>query len=135
MVTSEDALDPRSPPLNAALAVMRAHLDGLNNRDKDLLASSLHFPHFRLADGTLKTKVNRDSYLSDFYTRAGAEWDYTKLGELEILMVLEGKVHLKARVDRYRADGSPLLSFQLLWVIARIDSVWAAQLRSSFGPA
>lgn len=123
------------PPAEAALEVMQTHLDGLNARDEDLLASSLHFPHYRLANGTLKVWESRDSYLSDFHLRAGEEWGYTRWGALDVLMVSDDKVHLKARVDRFRADGSPLLSFHSLWVIAKIDNAWAAQLRSSFGPA
>lgn len=119
----------------AAFQVMQTHVDGLNARDEDLLASSLHFPHYRLADGAMKTWENRDSYLADFQKRAGEEWGYTRWGELEILMESDDKVHLKARVERYRADDSPLVSFHSLWVIAKLDGVWAAQLRSSFGSA
>ncbi|MGI9391572.1 MAG: hypothetical protein ACR2O1_16060, partial [Boseongicola sp.] len=44
------------------------------------------------------------------------------------------KVHLDVQVDRFTKDGSPLISFLSLWVLARIDGKWAAQLRSSFAP-
>lgn len=124
-----------SEAATAALEVMRTHLDGLNARDEDLLASSLHFPHYRLANGVLKTWENHESYFADFDKRAGTEWGYSRWGELEVLMESPDKVHLKVRVDRYRGDDTPLVSFQSLWVIARIDGVWAAQLRSSFAPA
>jgi hypothetical protein len=41
-------------------------------------------------------------------------------------------VHLDVQFTRYRADGSSLGSFRSLWIVARLDGVWASQLRSTF---
>lgn len=46
----------------------------------------------------------------------------------------ENKGHLDVLVERFAADGTKLIAFPSLWVISRIDGVWAAQLRSSFAP-
>ncbi|MGC3936491.1 hypothetical protein ACOTTU_01660 [Roseobacter sp. EG26] len=121
-----------APELDAALAVMQAHLDALNARDEEAIALTLHFPHYRLSGGKMRIWDRPGVYFEDFRKRAGEEWGYTKWGELSPLQISSEKVHLSVQVDRYRADGLPLTSFKSLWVIARIDDVWAAQLRSSF---
>ena len=121
-------------PVASAIAVMEAHLDGLNRRDEVALANSLHFPHYRLAEGELKTWLGPDDYFADFRARAGKDWGYTRWGKIEPLQVSETKVHLHVQVDRYRPDGTLLTSFQSLWVIACINGRWAAQLRSTFAP-
>ena len=116
----------------AALAVMSAHLEALNARDETALAATLHFPHFRLAGTTMKIWPDATQYLADFFARAGDSWSYTRWGSLEVISSASDKVHIRARVDRFRADDSLLSRFESLWVISRIDGVWAAQLRSSF---
>ena len=116
----------------AALAVMAAHLEALNARDETAIAATLHFPHYRLAGTTMKIWPDATAYLADFFARAGDEWSYTRWGSLEVITSDQNKVHIRARIDRFRADDSLLTSFESLWVIARIDGVWAAQLRSSF---
>lgn len=121
-----------TPELDSALAVMDAHLDALNARDEAAIAKTLHFPHYRLSGGKMRIWERPGAYFDDFRKRAGDEWGYTKWGELLPLQISSDKVHLSVRVDRYRPDDSALTSFSSLWVIARIEGVWAAQLRSSF---
>lgn len=120
--------------VQAALGVMQAHIEAINARDEEAIAATLHFPHFRLTDGTLKVWENKDTYLADFRTRAGSDWSHSDWGRLKPVQIGEDKVHLDVQVDRYTTSGESLISFSSLWVIARIDGVWAAQLRSSFAP-
>lgn len=134
MSLDENLPGTHSEETAAALRVMQIHLDGLNAHDEDLLAASLHFPHYRLVNGVLKTWESRENYFADFRKRAGEEWGYSRWGEIEVLMESPDKVHLNVRVDRYRKDDAPLASFHSLWVITKINGVWAAQLRSSFAP-
>lgn len=120
------------PSVQPALAVLDAHLVALNAHDEEALAQTLHFPHHRLCEGALKTWPGPEAYFADFRKRAGHTWSYTKWGDVNVLQVGEDKVHVGVRVDRYRADGSLLSSFPSLWVIAKLNNRWAAQLRSSF---
>ena len=117
--------------INAAMAVMKAHIDGLNARDGDAVAKTLHFPHYRLTDGQLKVWQTSDSYLSDFRARAGSNWGHSDWGRLEVIHAGADKVHLDVEVKRFAADGSLLVTFSSIWVIAKLNGVWAAQLRSS----
>lgn len=118
--------------IQAARAVLDAHLEALNAHDEIALADTLHFPHYRLSEGQLKVWDHPEAYFSDFRKRAGAGWGHTEWGEITPLQVGTDKVHLAVRVDRFREDGSALNSFPSLWVVSRIGGKWAAQLRSSF---
>jgi len=123
-----------SQSIAAAMNVMQAHVDGINACDGEAIAKTLHFPHYRLTDGRLKTWDSPDSYLADFRTRAGQSWSHSAWGHLNVVHASENKVHLDVLVERFAADGTQLIAFPSLWVISRIGGVWAAQLRSSFAP-
>lgn len=116
----------------AAMAVMDAHLAALNARDEAALAATLHFPHHRLASGRLQTWVTPETYLADFYARAGEGWSHTVWDRREVIAAAPDKVHLDVTFTRYRADGSALGQFRSLWIITEQDGRWAAALRSSF---
>ena len=123
-----------SKSVAAALAVMQAHIDGINVRDGEAIASTLHFPHYRLTEGKLKVWETSKSYLTDFRSRAGQNWNLSSWGHLNVVHASSEKVHLDVLVQRFASDGSLIIAFPSLWVVAQIDGVWAAQLRSSFAP-
>ena len=118
--------------IRAARHVMQAHLEALNARDPEAIAATLHFPHYRLSGERMKIWASPDSYLADFHARAGDAWGHSEWGLLNVLQASESKVHFEVRVDRFDKSGAPLVSFPSLWVVCRIDGVWAAQVRSSF---
>jgi len=120
--------------IDAALAVMAAHIEALNAGDGQALARTLHFPHYRLSGGRLKTWEGPEDYLADFHARAGDGWHHSRWDALDPIAAGANKVHLDVRFTRFRADGEVLGRFRALWVIACLDGVWAAQLRSSFAP-
>jgi hypothetical protein len=116
----------------AALGVMRRHLAALNAQDGPALAATLHFPHHRLSLGRLQTWDTPDTYLADFRKRAEPEWGSSRWDFLNVVAAGSDKVHLDVGFTRMRPDGSPIASYRSLWVIAKLDGRWAAQLRSSF---
>lgn len=116
----------------AARDVMSAHFGALNARDEVALAATLHFPHHRLSGGALHTWIEPDDYFADFLARAGDGWHHSKLDVVDVIAADTNKVHLDVRFTRYRENNSTLGSFRSLWVIAKLDNRWAAQLRSSF---
>lgn len=118
--------------IDAAMAVMAKHIAGLNARDNDAIAESLHFPHYRLASGRMQVWETKDSYLADFYARAGEGWSHSAWDSLDVLSAADDKVHLDVRFTRFDQTGEPLGHFRSLWVITRNDGRWAATLRSSF---
>ena len=121
-------------PEAAARDVMDRHLRALNAQDAAALAATLHFPHYRLSGGVMRTWETPETYLADFRARAGGEWRRSRWDAIDVLAASEDKVHLDVRFSRLRGDGSVLARHRSLWVISRIGNVWAAQLRSSFAP-
>ena len=51
----------RAAAVSAAMRVMQAHIDGINARDQDAIAATLHFPHYRLVGSTLMVWKSMDS--------------------------------------------------------------------------
>lgn len=124
-----------SEGVEAAMAVMDAHIAALNARDEQALAATLHFPHHRLTNGVLKTWPTAASYFADFRARAGARWARSRFAAIDVVQSDGDKVHLAVTVERLDASDAVIARFQSLWVIAKLDGRWAAQLRSSFAPA
>lgn len=122
--------DPQA--VKAAMAVLDDHVAALNARDEKALAATLHFPHYRLSGGRMKTWERPDSYLSDFYARAGADWHHTAWKSRDVIAAGPDKVHLDVQFTRYRSDNSPIGTFRALWIVSKLDGRWAAQARSSF---
>jgi len=116
----------------AALAVLDRHIAALNARDEAALAATLHFPHYRLSGGRMKVWEGPASYFADFLARAGDGWHHSAWDRRTPLAASADKAHLDVTFTRSRADGSALGRFRSLWVIARLEGRWAAQLRSSF---
>lgn len=123
---------PDSEAIAAARAVMHAHMAALNARDNAALTRTLHFPHYRLSKGRLQIWEQPDSYFADFLKRAEPEWAFSGWDFLTVVAAGPAKVHLDVGFTRYRADRTPLGSYRALWVVAKLDGRWGAQLRSSF---
>mgnify|MGYP000921122134 CR=1 FL=1 len=118
--------------VEAAMEVMRRHLIALNAQDADTLAATLHFPHYRLSLGRLQTWETPATYLADFRKRAEPGWARSQWDFLNVVAAGPEKVHLDVGFTRFGHAGEVLGQYRSLWVIARLQGRWAAQLRSSF---
>jgi hypothetical protein len=114
------------------MAVLDNHFAALNSRDEAALVSTLHFPHYRLSSGIMRIWERPDSYLEDFYARAGEAWHHSAWDFRNVITAGPDKVHLDVQFTRYRADNSVIGRFRALWIVSKIDGRWAAQARSSF---
>ena len=127
--------DASQKAISAALEVMDRHLLALNEQNTLELAATMHFPHFRLVGTRLKVWETADLYFDDFRARAGESWAYTKLASITPISATANKVHLDIRVNRFDTRDQLIADFKSIWVITKINRVWAAQLRFSFAPA
>jgi hypothetical protein len=122
---------PNPEAVAAAMGVLDRHFAALNAGNAAALAETLHFPHYRLAGGRMQVWERPDNYLTDFRGRAGADWHHSTWDFRNPIMASEDKVHFDAQFARHRVDGSVLGRYRTLWVVARIEGRWAAQLRST----
>ena len=127
--------DASQKAISAPLEVTNRHLSALNEQNTLELAATMHFPHFRLVGTNLKVWETADLYFDDFRARAGESWAYTKLASITPISATANKVHLDIRVNRFDTRDQLIADFKSIWVITKINRVWAAQLRSSFAPA
>jgi len=98
------------PAIEQALLVMDAHINALNQRDANAIASTLHFPHHRLSGVQWKTWETAEHYFHDFLERAGTNWHYSTFENIKVVDSSVNKVHLDVEVC----------------------GVWATKVRSSF---
>ena len=133
-MNSDLDVDRNHEAIDAAMSVMAAHIDALNAGNETKLTATLHFPHFRLSGGRLKTWDGPEEYWVDFLGRAGDGWHHSVWDSLDVIAADSDKVHLDVRFTRYREDNSILGHFGSIWIISKLNGIWAAQLRSSFAP-
>jgi hypothetical protein len=124
--------DAEASPEVAALKVLDRHIAGLNARDPDAIAATLHFPHYRLSGSGMRIWDGPERYFADFRERAGSDWHHSAWDFRNLIAASPDKVHLDVQFTRYRADNSAIGSYRSIWVVTRLDGRWAAQLRSSF---
>ena len=94
-------MDTNQQAITAALEVMDKHISALNDRHTSELATTLHFPHFRLVGTSLKVWETADRYFDDFTARARENWAYTKLVSITIVSASSNKVHLDVQINRF----------------------------------
>lgn len=121
--------------VKAARKVMNRHIEALNSLDEDGLASTLHFPHYRLVGAKLDCWQSKETYLTDFRVRAGDNWARSVWKSIKVEQSSQEKVHLLAHIVRYDNNNNTIAEFHSLWVITAIEGKWAAQFRSSFASA
>jgi hypothetical protein len=123
---------PDEAAVGAALAVLDRFMAALNAGDEESLLATLHFPHYRLAGGSMRVWDQPGPYLSGFLARAGSEWHHSAWDFRKVIAAGAAKVHLDVQFTRYRADNSAIGSFRSLWIVTKDGGRWAVAARSSF---
>ena len=106
--------------------------DAWNKRDVVAWELTYHFPHYRLAGGTM-TVLDRPGLqdLSKFYS-ARPDWHHSASDHRRIIHLSEDKVHIDTKFTRYRADGSKIETFESLYIVTKENGRWGVKMRSSF---
>ncbi len=121
----------------AAKAVMEAFLEAFNARDEAAWAETLHFPHVRIAGGSVRVYAERDDFLDAMdLERFAAEtgWDHSTWDDMKVVQASPDKVHIAVTFTRYDAAGARMASYDSIYVVERVDGRWGVRARSSFAP-
>ena len=86
--------------VDAAMAVLEAHMAALNARDEVALHATLHFPHYRLSGGRMQVWETPGRYLADFLARAGDDWHHSAWDFRNLIAAGPDKVHLDVQFTR-----------------------------------
>ncbi len=118
------------------LAVLDRFMDALNAHDAGAMDREMHFPHVRLANGTVSVYQAAGSNPMDLFLRLKADddWLYSRWGRRTLIQCNERKAHFTVDYTRYRSDDSVIGVYESLYVLALADGRWGILARSSFGP-
>ena len=120
----------------AAMQVLAVFIDAFNARDIRAFEAEHHFPHYRIASGTVSV-VEKAGIRPDHFERFAAAnpgWDHSAWEKREVIHSGPSKVHIDTRFVRYREDGSVLARFDSLYIVTKQDDRWGVKARSSFAP-
>lgn len=137
---SEDARMASDDEATAgAMAATDAFMSGFNAGDARAHAESLHYPHLRLASGTVRIWETLEAAVAameqSFPRLRTLGWDHSGWDHRRVIHVGPGKVHLDVQFTRYRADGSVIGVYPAVYVVVEGDDRrWRIQCRSSFAP-
>ena len=111
-------------------------IDTFNAQDHEKHATSLNYPHIRLANGRFARLESAEQFAQQSAAneaRLKAEgWHHTDVRSLEIVHEGEDKVHVAITNDRCHADGTVYKSFDTFWIATLVDGHWGIQFRSSY---
>ena len=124
--------------VGAAMATTDAFLQTFNDGDARGHASTLAYPHVRLASGSVRIWETIDVAIPAMEQGIAAlrasGWDHSVWDHRKVIHTGPAKVHLDVQFTRYRSDGSVIGVFPAVYVIVEQDDRWLIQCRSSFAP-
>lgn len=119
-----------------ARRAMDAFMDAFNSRDPVRWATTLNYPHVRLASNTVRVYNSAEEFASESrdYAKRLAPWDHSKWESMKVIQSGPGKVHFAVVFVRYDASGKVIGKFPSFYVVTLKDGHWGIQARSSFAP-
>ena len=116
--------------------VLDQFMDALNAYDALGMEAMMHFPHVRLAAGTVKVYEQPGSNPMDLFDRLKKEddWKYSTWRTRDLVQFNQRKAHYMLSYTRFRSDNSVIGVYESLYALTFQEERWGIQLRSSFGP-
>ncbi|HEX2463851.1 MAG TPA: hypothetical protein VHR17_04435 [Thermoanaerobaculia bacterium] len=119
-----------------AIAAVERFIAAWNTRDPAAFAATLHYPHARPEAGggaTIYAAPAEYAATVDFAAVEKTGWVRTRLDWARVLQLGPGKAHVAGQWTRLRADGSPIRTNQVTYVVTERDGSIGIQARFSAG--
>ena len=118
------------------LKVLDAWMDAFNRLDMTAWENTYHFPHYRLASGSMRilNKPGEQDVARLKNTLTSTGWHHSRWDRRNIVHATESKVHVDTQFTRYRADGTVIASYESLYILTHEAGRWGIKMRSSFAP-
>ena len=118
-----------------AIEAVNTYIKGLNDKDPEKLANSLHFPHIRsMKDGTFFEWHSPEAYMKAFKDRLKSSgWDHTKLINTSTEKLSASKVHVSIEFGRYTKSGTLIDNYKSLYVVINEQGYWGIKFGSGTG--
>ncbi|MFB9269161.1 hypothetical protein ACFFWD_39645 [Bradyrhizobium erythrophlei] len=116
--------------------VLTRWMAALNRYDASAMDALMHFPHVRIAGGTVTVYQQAGNNPMDLFDRLRKQdgWHHSAWNETKLVQSSPVKAHYAVRYTRYRENGSIIGVYDSLYVLSLLDGAWKIQSRSSFGP-
>jgi hypothetical protein len=131
-VTGLDA-SARTNNTAAASKAVEAFFAAWNAHDHDRLAATLHYPHVRVADGTVEIWRTAAEYLAGPEPGRQRTWFRTRVDDAQVVQVTATGANVTVRFSRLGRDGSVLSSDLGVFLAVLRDGTWKIQARSTMG--
>jgi len=122
------------PAYAPAFEITDRFMETFNARDMQGWEATYHFPHVRVASGTVTVLPESDTRSDTFERLAATGWDHSAWIDRTVVQCGPDKAHLATIFARYRADGSELSRFDSLYIVEFKNGRWGITGRSSFAP-
>lgn len=116
--------------------VLARWMAALNRHDASAMDALMHFPHVRIAGGTVTVYQQAGNNPMDLFERLRKQdgWHHSAWNATKLVQSSPKKAHYAVRYTRYREDGSVIGVYDSLYVLSLLGGTWKIQSRSSFGP-
>jgi hypothetical protein len=122
--------EPGEAPAKAALDLLDAYMAAFNARDLEAFEATLNHPHASIGAGALVvTEAGRPSP-AWAATGPKSDWGHSTLDRRSVIHAGPDKVHIDARITRFRRDGSPIGTYDVVYVITRENGSWGMKALS-----
>lgn len=105
-----------------AVEAVERFIAAWNSRSPEAFAATLHYPHVRpTAGGGDRVFESAAEYASsiDFDRVLATGWDHSRYDSIRVVHLGQDKAHVAGRYTRYRADGSPIWSNQVTYIVTK----------------
>lgn len=125
----------QTPEANGRKA-MDEFMKAFNAKDAKAWASTLNYPHVRLASNQVRVYNSAEEFVKESgdYAKRLAPWDHSTWESMEVIQSGTEKVHFAVVFVRYDAAGKVIGKFPSFYVVTLKDGHWGVQARSSFAP-
>jgi hypothetical protein len=118
----------------AALDAITAYFAAWNAHDAEALASAQHYPHVRIADGTVEVWHDPKQFLAGPDPGRQRTWPLTTFEQPEVVQVNPTGANVTLRYARRGRDGQVMSSYDALFLVTLRNGAWKVQARSLLGP-
>jgi hypothetical protein len=115
---------------DAALRVLDDYMAAFNARDAEAFEATINHPHVSIGLGP-PVVIERGGRLPAWAdTGPDSDWSHSTLDRRNVIHAGADKVHIDARIARYRRDGSIIGTYDVLYVVTRENGRWGMKALS-----
>ena len=118
---------------SAALEAVANFTSAWNSHDERRLASSIHYPHVRIADGRVEIWGTADDYLAGPEPGRQRTWHETRVDSATVVQSTATGVNVAVSFSRIGRDGRVLSSDEGVFLVVLRQGSWKVQARSTMG--